>query len=149
MIRIRSPRDFGAGIVILAIGVAGIYFSSDLDTGSAARMGPGYFPQIVSWCIVALGVFIGAKSLARAGLPIEQVQVRPIAVLVISSLVFGYAIEEVGLVVASLAAMLIAPYARPGASFREAVFLSVGLTVFAVIVFAWALGQPLPVWGGR
>ena len=149
MIRIKSPRDFGAAIVILAIGFAGAYFSNDLRMGSAARMGPGYFPQILSWCIVALGVFIGAKSFAIEGPPIERMQLRPIGVLVVSSLVFGYAIEEVGLALAAVVAMLIAPYARRGASLREALFLSIGLTAFAIIVFVWALGQPLPVWRGR
>ena len=149
MIRIKSPQDLGAGAVILAIGFAGIYFSGDLRMGSASRMGPGYFPQILSWCIVALGVLIGARSLVFDGPKLEPLELRPIGVLVISSLVFGYAIEEVGLALASTAALLIAPYARRGASFREAVFLSIGLTAFAIIVFVWALGQPLPVWGGR
>ncbi len=149
MIRIKSPRDLGAGIFIVLIGIAGIYFGRDLEFGSASKMGPGYFPEIVSWCIVALGGFIGVRSLGTLGPPVERFYFRPLAVIVISSLVFGYAIEQVGLVVASLAAMLIAPYARAGANFRESLLLSIGLTVFAVVVFVWALGQPLPVWGGR
>ncbi len=149
MIRIKSPRDLGAGIVILAIGLAGAYFARDLTVGSASKMGPGYFPTIISWCIAALGAFIGLRSLGTNGPPVERFYFRPLAVIVVASLVFGYAIEQVGLVVASLAAMLIAPYARPGASWRESVLLAIGLTVFAVVVFVWALGQPLPVWGGR
>jgi hypothetical protein len=149
MIRIKSPQDFGAALLILAIGFAGAYFSSDLRMGSAARMGPGYFPQVLSWCIVALGLLLGAKSLAIHGPAIERFQLRPIAVLVVSSLVFGYAIEEVGLALASAVAMLIAPYARRGAKWREALVLSMSLTAFAIVVFVWALGQPLPLWGGR
>ncbi len=149
MIRVKSPRDLGAGIVILAIGLAGAYFARDLMVGSASKMGPGYFPTIISWCIVALGAFIGVRSLGTYGPPVERFCFRPLAVIVIASLVFGYAIEQIGLVLASLAAMLIAPYARPGASWREALLLAVGLTIFAVVVFVWALGQPLPVWGGR
>jgi hypothetical protein len=149
MIRIKNPQDFGAAVLIMAIGFAGAYFAGYLRMGSASRMGPGYFPQILSWCIVALGGLIGAKSLIFQGPGIERIQVRPIGVLVVSSLIFGYAIEEVGLALASAAALLIAPYARRGASFREAVILSIALTAFAIIVFVWALGQPLPLWGGR
>ncbi len=149
MIRVKSPRDLGAGVVIVAIGLAGVYFARDLTVGSAAKMGPGYFPTIVSWCIAALGAFIGLRSLGTNGPPLERFYLRPLAVIVIASLVFGYAIEQVGLVAASLAAMLIAPYARAGASWRESLLLAIGLTVFAVVVFVWALGQPLPVWGGR
>ncbi len=149
MIRVKSPRDLGAGIVILVIGLAGAYFAKDLTFGSASKMGPGYFPTIVSWCIVALGAFIGVRSLGTNGPPVERFYIRPLAVIVVASLVFGYAIEQVGLVVSSLAAMIIAPYARPGASWRESLLLAIGLTIFAVVVFVWALGQPLPVWGGR
>jgi hypothetical protein len=149
MLSIRSPRDFGAALLILAVGGAGLVFSSELPLGTASRMGPGYFPRIICWCIIALGAFVGAKSLVFRGAPIERMQLRPIALILVSSLIFGYAIEELGLVIASLAAMLVAPYAKRGANFREALVLSIGLTVFAVIVFAWALGQPLPLWGGR
>lgn len=149
MLRIKSPQDLGAAILILAIGLAGLYFSNDLRMGTASRMGPGYFPQLLSWCIVALGVLIGAKSFTIEGPPIERFQWRPITLLVISSLIFGYAIEEIGLAAASVVALLIAPYARRGASFREALILSVVLTAFAIIVFVWALGQPLPLWGGN
>jgi hypothetical protein len=149
MIRIKSPQDLGAAIVFVAIGVAGLYFSSDLHMGSASRMGPGYFPQILSWCIIALGILIGARSFTVTGPPIERFHVRPITVIIIASLIFGYAIEEVGLALASVVALVIAPYARRGASFREALVLSIGLTAFAVIVFVWALGQPLPLWRGR
>ena len=146
---IRSPRDFGAALLILAVGMAGLVFSSDLSVGTAARMGPGYFPRIVSWCIIALGVFVAAKSLVIRGAAIDRMQLRPMAIILVSSLIFGYAIEEVGLVLASLAAMLVAPYAKRGADFREALMLSIGLTAFAAVVFVWALGQPLPLWGGR
>ena len=44
MFRVRSPQDLGAGVVFVLIGAAGIYFGQDLAFGSAARMGPGYFP---------------------------------------------------------------------------------------------------------
>lgn len=48
MVRIKSPQDFGAAIVFILIGLAGIYFGWDLRTGTAARMGPGYFPLVLS-----------------------------------------------------------------------------------------------------
>lgn len=146
---IRSPRDFGAALLIVAIGAAGLYFGSDLSIGSASRMGPGYFPRIVCWCIIALGSVVGLRSIAIRGPAIERMQLRPIAVILLAALVFGYAIEELGLIMASLAAMLLAPYAKRNTKFRDALLLSIGLTAFAAIVFVGALGQPLPLWGGR
>ena len=56
MFRVRSPQDLGAGVVFIVIGIAGILFGQDLAFGSAARMGPGYFPMLLSWLIIAIGL---------------------------------------------------------------------------------------------
>ena len=55
MLRVKSPQDFGAAVVFLAIGVAGLYFGSDLAFGTSARMGPGYFPVLLSGLIIVIG----------------------------------------------------------------------------------------------
>ena len=67
MVRVKSPQDFGASIIFILIGVAGLYFGSELSFGSAARMGPGYFPMIVSglpWCASSM-----QESKRSCGLP--------------------------------------------------------------------------------
>ena len=42
--RIRSPRDFWAGLVFIAIAAAFIWLASGYRYGTAQRMGPGFFP---------------------------------------------------------------------------------------------------------
>ena len=44
---IKNPRDFWAGVMFLVVGglFAGIAFTYKL--GTAARMGPGYFPLML------------------------------------------------------------------------------------------------------
>ena len=56
MFRVKSPQDFGSAILFLLIGLAGLYFGKDLTYGTAGRMGPGYFPFVLSWLIIAIGV---------------------------------------------------------------------------------------------
>ena len=70
MVRVRSPQDLGAGVVFVTIGAAGLYFGQDLAFGSSARMGPGYFPTILSYLIIAIGLVLAVKSLATDGPPI-------------------------------------------------------------------------------
>ena len=53
------------------IGAAGLVFGQDLAFGSAARMGPGYFPTMLSCLIIAIGLVLALKSLATDGPPIE------------------------------------------------------------------------------
>ncbi len=68
MLRVKSPQDLGAGLVFLMIGGAGLYFGSDLTFGSSARMGPGYFPTLLSILIIAIGLAVGgARTDDRRG----------------------------------------------------------------------------------
>ena len=43
----RSPKDFWAGVLFVALGVVAIFVGSRYTLGTAARMGPGYFPRIL------------------------------------------------------------------------------------------------------
>ena len=151
MFRIKSPQDAGAAVVFIAIGVAGIYFGSDLRFGSAGSMGPGFFPVILSWTIVGIGVIVGAKALAVEGPRIEPIQLRPILVIVSSILAFGYVIDKVGLAITVALLTILAAFARKWreVSLLETVLLAGGLGVFCVVLFVYALAQPFPAWWGR
>ena len=147
MLRIKSPQDFGAAIVFIVIGLAGIYFGLDLRFGTAARMGPGFFPYYLSWCILGIGAIAGARSLALQGPAIERVRLRPVLLILASLLVFGFAMEALGLIVSAAALIAIAALAQGRPKLRETALLAAGMTAFCVVVFVWALGQPLTLFG--
>jgi hypothetical protein len=149
MFRVKSPQDFGAAILFLTIGTAGIYFGRELAFGSAGRMGPGYFPTILSCAIVLIGAIVGLKSLAFNGPPIERTKLRPLLVILLAILAFGYLIEQIGLAITTAGLAIFAAYARQQVNLKETVLLAVFLSAFAIVVFAYALGQPLPIWWGR
>jgi hypothetical protein len=149
MLRIKSPQDFGAAVVFIAIGLAGAYFGRDLQFGTASRMGPGYFPVILSWIIIALGVVVGGKALAIEGPRIEPVQLRPILVIILAILAFGYLIDQVGLAITAMLLTVLAGFARRDVNLVETVLLGAALAVFAVLVFVYGLSQPFPAWWGR
>jgi hypothetical protein len=149
MFRIKSPQDIGAAVVFMAIGLAGIYFGSDLAFGTAARMGPAYFPVILSCVIFAIGVICGFKGLTIEGPPIEAIHLRPILVIVTAILAFGYLIEMLGLAIAAALLTVLAGFARRDASLLETLLLAAGLAVFSVVLFVYGLSQPFPAWWGR
>jgi len=149
VLRIRSPQDLGAAVVFVVIGLAGAYFGRDLAFGTAGRMGPGYFPIILSWIIVAVGVVLGLRALRIEGPRIEPVQLRPIMVIIAAVLMFGFLINAVGLAVAAVLLTILAAYARRDVNLAEAALLGIGLAAFSVVVFVYGLSQPLPAWWGR
>ena len=149
MFRVRSPQDLGAGVVFILIGVAGILFGQDLALGSAARMGPGYFPMLLSGLIIAIGLVLAVKSFATDGPRIPPIQVRPLIAIVAAILAFGLLIDRIGLALTAAVLVVGAAYARRDVDRRETALLAIGLALFTVGIFAYALKQPLPAWWGR
>lgn len=149
MLRVRSPQDLGAGVVFIVIGLAGIYFGRTLAMGTAARMGPGYFPVMLSYLIVALGLVVAARGFTTDGPEIEGIQLRPIFFVIASLLVFGWLIDYVGLAITTVALTVIAAYARREVNLTETLILGAGLALFTIAVFVYGLNQPLPAWWGR
>ena len=61
--KIQSQRDFAAGALFCAFGVAFAWGAATYNVGSGARMGPGYFPLIVGLLIALLVAVITALGL--------------------------------------------------------------------------------------
>jgi hypothetical protein len=144
--RVRSPQDLGAALIFVAIGSAALAFRGDLEVGSAAQMGPAYFPTILGWLILGIGVILLVSSLKLDGPPIERIQLRPLLTIVVAVLLFGWLLESVGLIVSTVVVTLVAAYARRSWRWGESLLLGAGLALFAAVVFVWALSQPLPLW---
>jgi hypothetical protein len=149
MVRVKSPQDFGAGAVFVVIGIAGMVFGGDLPMGTASRMGPGYFPILLSVLIVLLGLIVGARGLTVDGPAIERIHLRPLLFIVAAVVASGYLLNWFGLALTSVAVTLVAGFARRDADLRETLLLGAGIGLFAVAVFVYALNQPLPAWWGR
>jgi hypothetical protein len=149
MIRIKSPRDFASAVTFLLIGFAGLWFSQDYSLGTAARMGPGYFPTLVSGLLMLLGLIVGIGSLRVEGPAIAAMNWRSIGLIVAAIIVFGLLIERAGVVVAIIVSATIAAFATREVRTLEAVGLAVFLAALCVVLFIYALGQPLPLFGGR
>jgi hypothetical protein len=149
MLRVKNPQDVGAGIVFFVIGLAGIYFGRDLAMGTGARMGPGYFPVMLSYLIVVVGLVVAGRGLILEGPPVERLQFRPIFFVLASILLFGAIIDYAGLAITTVALTIVAAYARRNVSLLETFVLGAGLALFTIGVFVYALNQPLPAWWGR
>jgi hypothetical protein len=149
MVRVKSPQDLGAGAVFVAIGIAGILFGIDLPMGTAARMGPGYFPMLLSGLIILIGLITSARGLTVEGPALEDVHLRPLVFILGAIAIAGYLLNWTGLLVTTVIVTMLAALARRDAKIGEALLLGVGLGLFAIGVFVYALNQPLPAWWGR
>ena len=147
----RNNRDFFAGLVYIATGASGWYMALDYPFGSALRMGPGYFPIVLSWIMMGFGVIImmmGVKNNIKFK---GNWSIRALIVLPIATAVFGWMMEEAGFIPALM--VLIPLSAASGNEFKwkEIAPLTIGLTVLCTGMFIYGLGLPYPLikglWG--
>ena len=63
--KIRNQRDFGAGIMFIVVGIFFAVIALQYRMGTAAKMGPGYFPFWLGVLMTALGLIILLSSLSK------------------------------------------------------------------------------------
>lgn len=144
--RLRNPRDFLAGLLFMGFGAAALVMAQSYAMGTAARMGPGYFPRGLGILLIVLGAVLALRGLRATDEPQPAWHWRPLAIVLLGVAVFVLAAQWLGLVVASLALVLVSSAASPEFRWKEALLSGVIQGAAAVTVFVWGLRIPLPVW---
>lgn len=155
--RIKSQRDFWAGVLFSAFGVAFALGATTYDIGTAARMGPAYFPLIVGVLIVIMGALITLKALTVEtddGEPVGAIGWKPACFIIGANLIFGVllggmpslGIPRMGLVIAIYALILIASLAGDDFNLKGALILATILAVGTYFALVVALKLQFPVW---
>ena len=144
--RIRSPKDFWAGLFFIAVALGFIGLSQQYSMGTMHRMGPALFPVLVSILLCGLGLIISVRSFAIDGPPVPRFYARPIIVSLVAIALFGVALAHLGLIAAIAVLVIIGAFASTESKPLETVGLVAVLIAFSVIVFVWLLGLPIPLW---
>ena len=111
-------------------------------------MGPGFVPKLLCWLLVAAGVVIATVGLVRRGPGMDRWQLRPLAFVLVSVLVFAALIERAGLLPATIGLVLVSAAGSVETRWLEAVILSAALAGAAVLVFVRGLGLPMQLLPG-
>lgn len=144
--RIRSPRDFWAGLLFIAIAVGFVVLASGYRYGTAQRMGPGFFPTYVAGALGLLGLVIFLRSFVIDGPRVDPIGMRQLLVTLLAICIFGIALTSGGLVAAILSLVIVGALADPEVRIGETILLAIFLAVFSVAIFVYLLGLPLQVW---
>ncbi|MGV1908223.1 tripartite tricarboxylate transporter TctB family protein [Agrobacterium cavarae] len=138
-------KNIAASGTLLAVGIGfGISSIFTMDVGSALRMGPGYFPLILSIVITVIGVVIGIKALRDTDVFRPQIApLRALAAIIIAPILFGLTVRGLGFVPAVALTSLSAATAASGQRPLIILAITVGITVFCLGVFYYGLGLPV------
>ena len=143
-----NNRDFWAGVFLIAIGAAAMLMARDYAFGTALRMGPGYFPNVLGGMLTLFGIYLVAAGLHR-GEPIAGPwSLRALVVVPASLALFGALVDRAGFIAAMLVLMFGSATATTEFRLVEALLFSVLVTALCAVIFVWALGLPYPLIAG-
>lgn len=143
---VRHPKDFWAGILFIAFGVAAVVIAFEYPVGSAGRMGPGYFPRALGILLIVIGAFLALRALRIQGTPLSFPTFKPLIIILASIALFGLLAPYFGMVVAIVALIVASSTASHEFRWKEAIISSVLLAAFSVIAFGYGLQLQLPLW---
>ncbi len=154
---IKSQKDFFSGLMFGVVGIAFAWGATNYTVGSAARMGPGYFPLLLGVILAIFGAIIIFYSLVvetTDGDKISAFVWRPIVYILGSNLAFGIllgglpklGLPPMGLIAAIYALTLIASKAGTEFKLKDVLILATGLSVLSYLAFIKLLNLQMPVW---
>ena len=143
---IRHPKDFVAGLLFVAVGITAIIIASNYPLGTAARMGPGYFPRILGILLILLGGALALRALKIKGADLPRWHWRPVIVVLGSVVLFGFILIKFGLAISTVILIVLASAASREFRPLESVVSGVLLAILCISVFVLALKLQLPIW---
>jgi hypothetical protein len=147
--KITHPKDFWSGILFVSIGAFALIYGSKYTIGTAARMGPGYFPRILGILLILFGGILTQRAFRLTGDPVPPWKWRPTILVLGSVVLFGAIVKPLGMALSTVILIVIASAASHEFRPREAVIAGVLLAALAVGVFVVGLNLQLPIWPGQ
>jgi hypothetical protein len=146
--RALASEWIAPGLFFIALGAAALWISRDYPLGDLNRMGPGYFPRMLSLGMIGLGVLILLRGLPElaAAKDLGARHDRRFWLIPIAMVVFGLSVERLGLLAALALTLAIAGAAHREARIKEVAISIVMLIALLVLIFVVVLRLPLRLW---
>ena len=151
----NSKRDdLAAGAIFFAIGAASLFYAvTQLAVGSAAAMGAGYFPLVLSAALALVGAaiavhgYLASGPTAPADVSARPVPWRAIALVSLGPILFALTLKGLGLLPSIVLLCVVSGAASRQFDARRAIILVIALTSISVAVFSYGLDLPYPLLG--
>jgi len=145
--KIKSPKNFWAGLMFIGTGVFFVVWAMvHYQMGTAVRMGPAYFPTMLGGLLAFLGLLVLIESFAVEGPKVPKFAFRPLILISFACVLYGYLMKPLGLVGATAVLVIVSAYGGHEFKWKEVIILSIALIVFSVLVFVKGLTLPFPLW---
>jgi hypothetical protein len=155
--RIKSQKDFFAGLMFTIIGAGFAFGASTYTVGNGARMGPGYFPLMLGILLAILGGFVVFESMVvetEDGDKIGTWAWKPLGFIIGANVLFGvllgglpkFGIPAMGLIIAIYGLTFVSALAGEEFKTKEVAILATVLAVMSYAAFILLLKLQFQVW---
>lgn len=145
--KIGDAKEFWSGVMFAVFGLFFVVFARQYDMGTAARMGPAFFPTMLGGLLLLLGIGIALRGIVADTQDgqIARFHFKPLLFVLGAVVAFGLLLRPAGLLVALAALVLISSFGSDEFRLRDVLLLTVGLGVLVLAVFIYGLGMTVPV----
>ena len=144
---IRNKKDFGAGIMYMVFGLFFTLNALNYKMGTAAKMGPGYFPFWLGTLLTALGFYILLKSMSSKASQ-EQIGVWDwkIVIWIAGSVaLYGILLPTLGFILSIFILVLISASASHEFTWKSSILNGTFLVTFTYLAFVQGLNLQFPL----
>lgn len=142
-----ASKSFVSGVFFFAVGVLALVVSLGYETGTAGRMGPGYFPALLSILLIAVGVISLVLAVVKPDEAVGRPAYGQLALITLSVVLFGLLLRPLGLIVSTFIFVMLSSFCSASHSWKKSLLLSVGLAIGCAVIFVMLLGLPIPLFG--
>ncbi|MYN14889.1 tripartite tricarboxylate transporter TctB family protein [Pusillimonas sp. TS35] len=146
--QLRNRQDFWSGLMFVALGVGFALGATSYSMGTAARMGPGYFPFWLGVCLAVLGavVALGALSPKAQEHHVEKFDFKILVIVIGAVALCGAVLNYLGVYLSVFLLVVLSSLASHEFSWKVALATAIGLVLFVWLAFIKGLGLIFPLW---
>src|SRR5579862_1529847 len=128
--RPSARQDLIAGMLSIAFGAFMLDRALTYPMGSPLRMGPGFFPTVLSALIIILGAGLALYGLKRQpAASMREFSIRPVVTIAAGIALFAVLIERFGVAPATIALVLVSSLAERRWRPARALIVAAAMTV--------------------
>jgi len=143
-IQLRNNKDFFAGLLFIFIGLGALLVAqNNYPMGTTRSMGPGYFPIVLSIIMATFGMIIIIRGLIKNDRIEGRWGIRPLALVTLGIIVFGFLMERLGMAPSLLAMFFISALGGREFQFKEVLILSIVMIFASWLIFIYGMGVQL------
>ena len=130
--QLRNKQDFWSGVMFVVLGVGFALGATNYSMGTAARMGPGYFPFWLGVCLALLGAVVSINSLKEKAeeTEVDKFDFRILGIIIGSVVFAGAVLDILGIYITVFLLVFLSSLASHQFNWKVAFACAVSLVLF-------------------